>query len=208
MGKGILLVCGILASVIRVVGDVVSSMLYPGYSFRDQTMSQLAAAGAPTQKLQIIFLTVFDILITAFGVGVWKLSDHKRPLQITAFLLIVFGLLGLVGLFLPQAAMQLEEGLAPQLPHIIFIALAVVLIILFMAFGAFTSGKIFRFFSIALILAMLLFYILSATMAPKGVNFAYPWMGALERAGYYSYLLWILVFAVIRLNILKAKSPT
>lgn len=208
MGKRILLMCGVLAPLVRVIADIVSVLLYPGYSFRDQTMSQLAAVGAPTQKLQVILLAVFDILVVAFGMGVWKSANRKRLLQITAVLLIVFGVLGLAGLIFPQTAMQLEEGLAPQLIHIIFIALAVVLIILFMAFGAFTSGKRFRFFSIALILIMLLFYGLSATMAPKGVNFAYPWMGALERAGYYSYLMWILVFAVIQFKALKAKSPT
>jgi hypothetical protein len=37
--------------------------------------------------------------------------------------------------------------------------------------------------------------------APQAVQFSAPWMGVVERVSYYSYLLWILVFAVVRLHV-------
>ena len=38
----VLLICGIIAPLLRVITDLVSAMWYPGYSLRDQSMSQLA----------------------------------------------------------------------------------------------------------------------------------------------------------------------
>lgn len=195
-----LLICGIIAPLLRVITDLLSARWYPGYSLRDQTMSQLAAVGAPTQQLQIVLLGIFSLLVIAFGAGVWKSAREKRSLIITAIIIIVFGAVGLITLLFPQTAMQLEEGLAPQMVHIIVTAMSVLLIVLFIGFGAAAYEKGFRIFSAAMIITMLLFGFLAATKATKAVNFAYPWMGILERVSYYSYLLWILVFAVVLLR--------
>ena len=40
----VLLICGVIAPLLRIVTDLLSAMWYPGYSLRDQSMSQLAAA--------------------------------------------------------------------------------------------------------------------------------------------------------------------
>jgi hypothetical protein len=196
----VLLICGIIAPLLRVVTDLVSAMWYPGYSLRDQTMSQLAAAGAPTQQFQIALLAIISFLTIAFGAGVWKSTEGKRSLSITAIIIIVFGVAGLITLLFPQTAMQLEEGLAPQMVHIIVTAMSILLIVLFIGFGAAAYGIGFRIFSAAMIVTLLLFGILTATKAPQAVQFAYPWMGILERVSYYSHLLWILVFAVVLLR--------
>src|SRR5215208_1698252 len=65
-----LLFCGILAPLLRVATDVLAAMWYPGYSFIDQTMSQLAAIRAPTRPFQVALLALFCVLVTAFGIGV------------------------------------------------------------------------------------------------------------------------------------------
>ncbi|MBM4447554.1 MAG: DUF998 domain-containing protein [Chloroflexi bacterium] len=196
----VLLICGIVAPLLRVITDLLSARWYPGYSLRDQTMSQLAAVGAPTQQFQIVLLAIFNLLIIAFGAGVWKSAEGKRSLSITAIIIILFGVTALITLLFPQTAMQLEEGLAPQMVHIIVTAMGILLIVLFIGFGAAAYGIGFRIFSAAMIITLLLFGFLAATKAPQAVQFAYPWMGIMERMSYYSYLLWILVFAVVLLR--------
>jgi hypothetical protein len=52
--------------------DVVASILYDGYSYRDQTVSELSAIGAPTRSFWFAFGSVWSGLVIAFGVGVWQ----------------------------------------------------------------------------------------------------------------------------------------
>jgi hypothetical protein len=86
----------------------------------------------------------------------------------------------------PHTSMQLSGGLEAQFIHIIVTGALVVLIFFFIGFGA--------------AVVMLLSGYLAAIKAPRAVDFAAPGMGTLERLTYYSYLLWILVFAALRLR--------
>ena len=58
MVRKVLLFCGILAPLLRVAADVLAAVWYPGYSYIDQTMSQLAAIGAPTRPFQVALLAL------------------------------------------------------------------------------------------------------------------------------------------------------
>ena len=195
-----LLFCGILAPLLRVATDVLAAMWYPGYSYIDQTMSQLAAIGAPTRPFQVALLALFSVLVIAFGIGVWRSAGRKRSLRATGIVLVMFGILGLVELPFPQTAMQLNGGLGNQTIHIIVTSMALLLILLFIGFGAAAYGKGFRIYSAVTILTLLLFGGLAGAKAPQAVQFSAPWMGAMERLSYYSYLLWILVLAIVLLR--------
>src|SRR5215207_8984455 len=74
------------------------------------------------------------------------------------------------------------------------------LIVLFIGFGAAAYGKGFRIYSAATILILLVFGALAGAKAPQAAQFSAPWMGAMERLSYYSYLLWILVLAIALLR--------
>ena len=200
MLKRWLLFCGIFAPLVRVVADILAAIWYPGYSFWNHTMSQLAAIGAPTRAFQLVLLAVFDVLITAFGGGVWISAGKKLSLRIAGILIVLFGITGLIALAFPQTAMQLNGGIEAQNVHIFVTAASVVLIILFIGFGAAAYGVGFRLYSAATVIIMLLFGYLAAAKAPHAVDFAAPGMGTLERICYYSYLLWIAVFAILLLR--------
>lgn len=195
-----LLLSGILASLVRIAADLLAAIWYPGYSIWDQTMSQLAAVGAPTLAFQMILLAIFDVLMTAFGAGVWISAEKKRSLDVAGLLIALFGVSGLITLAFPQTAMQLGGDMAAQSVHIVVISASVVLIILFIGFGAAAHGIGFRLYSVATVIVMLLFGFLTATKAPQAVDYAAPGMGILERICYYSYLFWIAVFATLRLR--------
>ena len=202
----LLLICGILSSLLRVATDILAAMWYPGYSYMNQTMSQLAAIGAPTRPFQVALLAMWSALVIAFGIGVWASAGGKRSLRVTGMLLVIVGALGLVELPFPQTAMQLSGGLAAQTMHLIVTSVAVLLTLLYIGFGAAAHGKAFRLYSIATILIMLVFGALSGLQAPQAVQFSAPWMGVEKRVCYYSFLLWILVFAVLRLRVVGKES--
>jgi hypothetical protein len=84
--RQVLLGCGVVAPVWWVAMDVVGSLRYEGYSYIDQTISELSAEGAPTR----IFMTVlsgipYAVLLIAFGMGIWITADGRRaePVQAT-----------------------------------------------------------------------------------------------------------------------------
>lgn len=200
MIKKSLLFSGLLASLVRIAADILAAIWYPGYSLWNRTMSQLAAIGAPTRAFQMVLLAVFDVLATAFGLGVWMSAGKKRSIKVAGILIAIFGLTGLISLAFPQAAMQLAGGWEAQRTHNIVTAAAVILIVLFIGFGAAGHKLNFRLYSVATVIIMLLFGYLTALKAPGAVDFAAPGMGTLERICYYSYLIWIVVFATLRMR--------
>ena len=69
-----LLACGIAAPVVYIAADIVAARLYPGYSYRDQAVSELFAIGAPTSPLVVLFFSLSSLLYAAFAVSVWRLQ--------------------------------------------------------------------------------------------------------------------------------------
>src|SRR5688500_13890999 len=126
MMRRALLLCGILSPLLCAIADAVAGLSWDGYSFRDQTISELGAIGAPSKSLFDAFLLVVYVLFTAFGAGVWKSAGDRKRLRVAAGLLIALGVLALaVGRF---AAMQLrgaDQGLSGAL-HLIEGAAAMV----------------------------------------------------------------------------------
>jgi lysylphosphatidylglycerol synthetase-like protein (DUF2156 family) len=68
-----LLVCGILSSLLYVATDVIGTLLYEGYSYADNTWSELFAIGAPTRPLIAPYSIAATLLTAAFAVGLWSL---------------------------------------------------------------------------------------------------------------------------------------
>ena len=97
MIQTILLGCGIAASLLYVVTDLLGGMAYEGYSFSAQTISELGAIGSPSKSfVDPLFLT-YDVLLVAFGIGVMRESvARKRALHFAALLLAGIGVIGLV----------------------------------------------------------------------------------------------------------------
>src|SRR5262245_27666512 len=134
MLRKILLSCGVLSPILYGVSDVLAGKRWEGYSFRDQTISELAAIGAPSRPLFAFLLLVVYGLMVAFGVGVWKTSGGHRRLRSVGGLLIGLGVMALtVGQFAaihlrgteqgPALTLHLVEGMAAML--IIFTAMGI-----------------------------------------------------------------------------------
>lgn len=151
MAQKALLVCGILSSLLYVASDVLGAMRYQGYSYTSQTISELSAIGAPTRPVLLRLYITYDVLVIAFGLGVWASAGEKRALRFAASLLVGYGVIGFVWPFAPmhqREALAMGGGTLTDSMHMILACVTVLLILFTIGFGATAFRKQFRLYSI------------------------------------------------------------
>lgn len=197
--KRVLLACGIVSSLLYLGADILGALRYGGYSYVDRTVSELTAIGAPTRALVVPLYLAYDVLLVAFGVGIWTSADRKRALRITAALLAGIGILGLAARF-PMNVRGAERTLTDTM-HIVITGVTVLVFLLSVAFGARAFGRRFCVYSVATFLTVLTFVALAGVQVPKiAANQPTPWIGIAERISIGAYLFWVAVLAVILLR--------
>jgi hypothetical protein len=203
--RDVLLMCGVLASLVYVATDIAASILYPGYSYRDQAISELFAIGAPTGRLVVPLFTLSSLLIAAFAAGIWLSSAGRLAVKIMVAL--VFGN-ALDSLLLWNLFPMHMRGVQPTFTDTMHGLLATNPFVLFtIIVAAYAFRGWFRLYSIGTIAALLLpavfaFTYLTAVMA----NEPTPFMGLTERVSQYSHQLWQAVFAVVLLSVVKNRT--
>jgi hypothetical protein len=209
MVRKILLICGIASSVLYVASDILISWWDPNYSYRDQSFSELLAPGSPTRPVMLVLLAIpYGVLVTAFGVGVWASAGRRRAGRIAGALLVGYAVIGAVGgVFLSAPTRETleagEETWRNNL-HIPATAVMILSILLAMGFGSTLLGRRFRYFSYAMILAILAFGVLAGLQADRvAANQPTPWLGIVERGNVYAIMLWV---AVLALGLLRAQK--
>lgn len=193
-----LLICGILSSLLYVVMNAIAPLLYPGYSCADQTVSELSAIGVPSREFWVPLGLLYTFLVATFGLGVWQTAVGNRRLRITGGLLIVYGLTGLGWPPMHQReVLAAGGGTLTDTMHLVFAAVTVSFMFSIIGFGAGTSGRKFRVYSVVSIIVLLLFGALTGLHgADVGKNLPTPWIGVWERVNIGVYMLWVIVFAV------------
>lgn len=199
-----LLISGIMSSLLYVAMNIFVPMQYEGYNSVTQTVSELSAIGTPTRALWVAIATVYTLLVVAFGWGVWLSAEGNRRVRILGGLLLAYGIASTIW---PFAPMHQREALAAgaesfsDTMHLTLAGVSVLLMTLAMGFGAAAFGKTFRWYSIATILTLLVFGILTAMDAPKvQANLPTPLAGVWERINIGVFLLWVVVLAIVLLR--------
>jgi hypothetical protein len=207
MVRKVLLFCGIVSSLFYVATTIVGAMLWEGYSSISQTVSELFAIGAPTRPLVVLLLIIYDLLLYAFGLGVWLSAGGKRALRVAAILIVAKEVLGLVATVFTPMHMRGDEGSLTDTIHGILTMVGVFLCMLpAIVFGAIAFGKRFRLYSIVTILIFVGNGVLAFLEVPRLVaNLPTPWAGVMERTNIYVYMLWI---AVLAITLLRAASDS
>ena len=207
--RRVLLLAGVLSPLLYAVADAVAGMQWNGYSFRDQTISELGAIGAPSRPLFSILLIVVYLLLLAFGLGVWQSAGASRRIRVVGALLLALAVMALtIGQFVPMRLRGSDQGLTGTL-HLIEGAAAMVMVVTAMGFAATALDRRFRFYTIATIAVMLAFGAWSGADAPRiEAGLATPWVGVKERIFWYAYQLWFLVLALTLLRQpIRATKP-
>lgn len=207
MRPRLLLTFGVLYAVHSVTADVVAASRFQGYRYRDQAISELSAIGSPLEGALLVVLVFNVALLTAFGWGVWVQARGHPARRRTGTILMALGLSHLAWLFFPMHARG-EATTVTDAGHLVVSALTVTLIIAAMWSASRTFDLGFRRYSIATILVLLAAGIGTSLYAPRvAANLPTPWMGVIERANYYGFMLWILVFAVMLLREPAGAAP-
>jgi hypothetical protein len=197
MADRALLVCGIIAPLVYLTADVVAGLRWDGYSFRDQTISELNALGAPTRRLTISLGLAGYSFLLAFGVGVWRSASRNRALRLAGWLMVGFSLLALWAVpFASMHVREAEESFSDTL-HIVEGAIAICILLTIIGLATSTFGMRYRLYSVATVLVLLGFGGWTAMDGARlADNLSTPWLGIKERISVYAYQLWLVVFAV------------
>jgi hypothetical protein len=190
-----LLACGIAASLLAVGTDIVAGKLWVGYDFMAESVSELAAVGAPTRPLVVPLNLTYDALMIAFGMGVWASAGEIRGRRMTGSIVIASAVVSVAWAFFP---MHVGEPASPA--NVALGAVSVVLSVIAICCGAVAYRGFVRFYSIATLLAYLgltIWGILLGRAAPAESS---PLTGAQERTMALGYLLWVVALAVILLG--------
>jgi len=207
IGPNTPLYCGLFSSLFYVATDLLASWRYPGYSAADQAYSELLATGAPTRPLMLLACVVYNLLVAAFALAIWKSAAFKRIAHVAAVMMMVYALVSLV----TPSFFQMDMRGAPVTPlgslHPAMTGVMSLFILLSIGFGGFLLGKSFRYYSFATIAVLILFGVLTSVQAPQLMaGQPTPWMGFTERVNIYATMLWfaLLSIALVRM---KEKEP-
>lgn len=206
VGQRLLLLSGLLSSLLYVGTDVLGGLMYPGYSFTSQAISELSAMGAPSEPVVGPLYVVYNVLVIAFGVGLLREANaHHRPLRASGAFLIAYGAIGFATTSLFGAFFRMEQrgagSLAQDAPHIVITGVLVLLLLLAIGFGAFALGRRFRVYSLVTIAVAVLFGTWASTFAVRlGAGEPTPGLGIIERIDVYVSVLWPAVLAAALLN--------
>ena len=208
MVRKILLGCGIVASVLYVVSDVIGTLLYPGYSYTDNTFCELAAEGAPTRPLMLALLVLGTPFVSAFRVGVWTSATPKCAGRITGAMLVGYTASGTAAqLFFPMKTREVlaaGEGTLRNALHPPVTMVSVIFRLLAVGFGSRLLGKGFRYYSYATIAILVVFGVLSGQQGGRAeANLPTPWLGLEQRINAYTFMLWM---AVLAIGLLRAQK--
>jgi hypothetical protein len=151
----------------------------------------------------VAFGIAYDVLLVAFGVGVWGCAGPKRSQRIVAALLIA---IATIGAFWPPMHMRGSPATLTDTLHVVWASVISLLILLAIAFGVTVLGKAFRVYSIASLGALLVAGALTFSYAPAlAAGLPTPWLGLVERINLGLYLLWVAVLATGLIPVAAAR---
>jgi len=200
--KKVLLSCGIISSLYYVAINVFVAMQYEGYNAASQAVSELSAIDAPTRSLWITLVTIYSVLVMAFGWGVWQAAGQNRYLRIVGVLMIVNTI---IGLFWPpmhqREVLAAGGGTMTDTLHIAWTLITIPLWLLIMGLSAKAFGSRFRIYSIVTTVVLIVFGVITGMYSSDmEANLPTPRMGVWERISIVAYMIWVMVFAMMLLR--------
>lgn len=198
------LICGIIASLLYVVINIIIPMSWPEYDSASQTVSELSAVDAPTRFLWIVLSFPYSLLMLAFAASIVRTAKENRPLSMAGKLLIVYSATGPLWYFAP---MHLREVLATgggtmsDTMHLVFAGISQLIFLSALYLSSKGLGRSFRWYSLATFIVLMLFGTLTFIEAPGvSANTPTPMIGIWERINIGVFMLWVIVLGTILLQ--------
>jgi Protein of unknown function (DUF998) len=191
---------GLIACVASVVvyglGDLVSGLLYHGYSYKDQWISELTAFGSPVRLLMVAAILIHGLLLLVFGVGIWRAAD-RRSLRSVGVLLMLAGVIGFpTHTVFAMSSRWMTAGFNDTMHAMLSLTFSLIVFAAVVLSAVAFSGW-FRLYAIATIPVLVGFGAASSVAIQGIAQNSTPWAGAFERINAYAYFAWLIVLAVI-----------
>jgi len=194
---------GISAPIFYVVPMIIGGLLRPGYNHLYNSVSDLLATGAPNKKILVPFFTVYPVLLSVFGFGIFsELSSQQAPIDsLTGLIGFIFigASVGILGILTMTIFPQDEQGTPmtkPGLMHLVLVGIqavsamaAIILIGLWFNRNGETGYFVYSMITFILLVST---GILSMIGGVKKSRF----MGLYERLNVVSILQWIIVIGI------------
>jgi hypothetical membrane protein len=186
---------GVAAVFVYILGDVLSGLLYDGYSFKDQAISELSAYGSPVRPLMVGVILLHDVLLAVFGIGVYR-SSARKMVRRAGLALTAVGVSGIPTHTVFAMSSRWMEGGFNDTMHKAFTGLFVVLVVAAIVLAAIAYRGWFRRYSLVTLAALMSFGAASA-FAIRGIEEnATAWAGVFERMDAYVTFAWYVVLAL------------
>jgi hypothetical protein len=198
--RKLLLVCGLLAATFYIViNDVIAASRYLGYNRISRPVSELSATYAPTRPLLIPLLVIYQLLMIAFWIGVWRSAQHNRALRATSGFMLGFALLGVLAYPFPMVT---DEVLGANTIHtLIWGVITPLLMLAGIGASAAAFGKRFRLYAILTLVALIAFSVWTGVLAAQtNAGKDVLWFGIAERALIGVWLQWVSVLSLTLLR--------
>lgn len=185
-----LLACGVLAAVEYLVWHEIAALQWDGYSRVSNAISELSLTGNPSRAVLVPWqLTIYDLLLIGFGIGVWYSAGGKRSLRAAGACQVMSGAT------LPIWMLFGESSVAV---HVILAMVSVLSWFGTMGFAAAGIGGRFRLYTIVSAVAVLAAFVPAFMYAPAiEAGGPTPYIGLLERVGFSIYFVWTTAFAIV-----------
>lgn len=197
----VLVLAGAAMFALYIVMDVIASLAYDGYSYKDQTISELSAIGAPTRPFWNVMGVLYAVLTFAFAFGVLRAAAGRRRLRIVGGILLAAAVVGLVWWVGPmhrREVLAADGGTWQDTTHLVLGGINSVLFFSMIGVGAFAFGSAFRWYSFVTIALMLVFgMLMNMDVEAVGNDEPTPWLGIWERIAIEGAMLWQAVFAIM-----------
>jgi Protein of unknown function (DUF998) len=193
----ILLICGIIASLLYGAIDIFGGIVWHGYSFVSQTISELTAIGALTRQLLAPLYPIYSLLMIAFRLGVLILAGQKRTLRFIGVLQVIIGFVGLARMSFP-IHMRGVELTFTDVMHNSFAGVQTLFILSSIGLGTIAYGKRLGYYSIGTLVTLIacgtLTFAIAGQLVPQQLG---NWFGLLKRITVYGYMAWVIVLAIV-----------
>ena len=199
----LLLFGGVLMFPLYVAMDVIASLAYDGYSYADQTISELSAIDAPTRRFWLVGSVFYQVLAFSLAAGVLRVAGESRRLRVMGWLLLTSAVVGLLWWIAPMHQRDVladDGGTWQDTMHLVVGGMSSILFFAMITVGAFAFGRGLRWYSIATFAALIVFgAAMSMQTAAVGEDEPTPWLGIEERIAVEGAILWQSVFAAVLL---------
>lgn len=192
----ILKLTGLLGALWMFIGVNFVARKFPGYSHKNQVMSELGARGRPSESIHpLVNNYPIAALLIVFGISILSSYWADLPMTTIGILVIIHGLSHLVtGLYPCDADLGIPKASSTQIIHNIAGLVMIVSLLAASIVGAFSSlvevSQWFQAFSLTCALVSVIFAVMMGRSLSTGRN-----IGLYQRISCGALMVWVAVFS-------------